>query len=1292
MVRATPTISFQALEVKGALLPASLLEEVSKLSRPKDLLLEAADYGLERGERLRDKIDAAWVLTKELWEEYRNIKERSGQSTAGLHFGLRLLREVLEWNGIKPCNGWRQGDSSFPITHRAVEGTVPLILRGISSGDLDKGSAQFGQEGSRRSPHSCLQECLNADDSASWGLLFTGDGLRLLHDNPSLVKPAYLAADLELLIEGELFDEFAVLWLLLHASRFQHPQTGSCVIDGWKQMAEKDGERVLGDLRVGVQNALEALGWGFLNQPANEALREVLRNGQLNRQQFHEQLLRLVYRFLFLFTTEDRNLLFPHEVSKDDPRRQIYREGYSVHRLRELAIQRSAYEGEFSDLWELQRLVFQQLSIGNSPLGLPGLGGLFDAKQCPDLDGAELWNGPLLRAIKAIGWFDAGGTFTRVRYRDLNTEELGSVYEGLLKLHPQVEQQGGRLHFSYSGGAGSDRKTTGSYYTPAVLVQDLIKSALVPVINDRLSKANTQAEKEAALLNIKVIDPACGSGHFLLAASRRLAVALAQVRAGDDQPSEDDRQHALRDVVSRCIYAVDRNPMAVELCKVALWIEAIDPGKPLGFLDAHIQCGDSLVGVFEQRVLEQGIPDGAYKALEGDDSSICTQLKNANTALRRTSQGRSGGVQGQLDFSEGYRGPDYAKTLAGVLTISEETISGLAQKEKAYKEWLDNRDASPDKLRADMFTASYFLRKRESTRLVVPDTADLVNLELGNKVSSDKVEATAMLASEKRFFHWHLAFPEVFKDGGFDCVLGNPPWETMSPDVKEWFATYNPDIRNNSPEGQRAIKEELLLNPAIKEGWDFHCNQLYSAASFIKTSGRYKLFAPGNLGKGDFNTYRFFVELSLSLCSEKGVVGMVVPENLYNGANAMALRRELTERRGPLLLRGFENANKHWFDIHSAAKFCLFVSPPNPVGEHRIDAAFCIRTDRQLRELPNRVLIPAWVANEIGGEALAIPEIRSTLEIDILEKLYGAYPRFSEGYAKLPGGRPYAAEIHMGNDRDLFTEDPSAIPLYEGKMVDQYDYRAKAFVSGRGRSAVWQDLAFGSPEKQIIPQWRVKKSLLSQSDIQRIANYRLGFCDVTSPTNRRSLIATLIPPLVVSGHVVPTIQLGKGESSAMLLWLAIANSLPIDFLARKKCALHMTFSIVDSLPIPARMPETESEAAITRLSASLALTGPEMADFAKQFSAEDPAWNGELLVNDAARHEAKAEIEAIYALQILKLNRSQLQFILRPKDVSEEYAEYETFGALERAEIRQFGEYRTKRLVLEAWDRLFGVP
>jgi hypothetical protein len=199
MPRTATTVAFDALQVVGGLLPSSLLEQVAEGRASEQ---DGADYGLERGERLRDQIDAAWVRLKELWAEYVDFKERAGQSAAGLHVGLRLLREVFGWSDLQPVHGYRQGEWLYPITHRAFGGAVPLILKGIPATDLDQGMTAFGQDHRKRSPHGCLQECLNADDRAVWGLICCGDGLRLLHDNPSLVKPAYLAVDLELLVCG----------------------------------------------------------------------------------------------------------------------------------------------------------------------------------------------------------------------------------------------------------------------------------------------------------------------------------------------------------------------------------------------------------------------------------------------------------------------------------------------------------------------------------------------------------------------------------------------------------------------------------------------------------------------------------------------------------------------------------------------------------------------------------------------------------------------------------------------------------------------------------------------------------------------------------------------------------------------------------------------------------------------------------------------------------------------------------------------------------------------------------
>jgi hypothetical protein len=623
--------------------------------------------------------------------------------------------------------------------------------------------------------------------------------------------------------------------------------------------------------------------------------------------------------------------------------------------------------------------------------------------------------------------------------------------------------------------------------------------------------------------------------------------------------------------------------------------------------------------------------------------------------------------------------------------MPETTLAEGSAKQAAYEAWEQERSTDPQTLAADLYTAAFFLPKPKGGHAKVPTTQHLLLLQSGQEIPGDLELGVEQAAKDFRFFHWHLRFGEVMEKGGFDCVLGNPPWETMSPDVKEWFATYDPAIRNNSPEGQSKIMESLLSNTAVREAWDAHCNQLYGAANFIKSSGRYRLFAPGNLGKGDFNTYRFFVELSLLLCSLKGAAAMIVPENLYNGANAMALRKVLTEERGPLQLRGFENAKKHWFpDIDSRSKFCLYISPSGPKGEHDIDAAFCIHNDQQLKELASRVTLPRWMAREIGGEALAIPEIRSRLEVEILNKLYSAYPSFSSSYCATPGSRPYEREIDMDKSRSSFTENIEDIPIFEGNMIELYDYRAKGYISGRGRSAAWEPLTFNSPTKKIVPQWRIPDSALNQSKKRRIADYRIAYCKVCSPTNQRSLVSTIVPKGCICGDAVPTIYLGENYLPAHLLWTAIANTLAIDFLARKKVALNMTFSIVDTLPLPASKPLSEAERRVTRLAASLSLAGPEMDEAASIYAEGDPDWPRDRLEDPLKRHIARAEIEAIYAMKILGLSRTELEFILDPACVSNDFEDYETFGALKRAELRQFGEYRTQRLVLEAWDRLFG--
>ena len=1286
MPRTLSTVAFQALELKGSLLPSSLLEAIAQLDRPKELLLTPADYGLPRGERLRDRLDAAWVRVQAIWADYRSQSEQRSARDASVAMAQRLLTEVLGWPALHACKGWQQGELHYPITHRAFDGAVPLIIEGLEADLLDQGLAQFGQEGRKRSAHSCLQECLNADDDADWGLLISGSRLRLLHDNLSLVKPAYLSVDLEALIEGDAFDEFAVVWLLLHASRFRHPQTGSCVLDQWKQAAEASGERVLGQLQGGVQRALESLGHGFINHPENQGLRDALANGQLSTGQFHGQLLRLVYRFLFLFTAEDRELLFPRAMDGTDPRRQIYREGYSLHRLRELALKRSAYEGNYGDLWQLQRLVLLQLSQSDSPLGLPGLGGLFRLDQCADLQTAELHNGNLLTAIRAIGWFDADGTLTRVRYRDLNTEELGSVYEGLLELHPQLERQGGQWGFGYGGGAGSERKTSGSYYTPDVLVQELIKSALVPVIEERLAAAGSAQEKEAALLGLRVIDPACGSGHFLLAAARRLAVELAQVRAGDNQPSEAERQQALRDVVRHCIYAVDKNPMAIELCKVALWIEALEPGKPLSFLDAHIQCGDGLVGVMDLKALEDGIPDEAYKPLSGDEKTVCSSLKKENAQQRKANSGKTGTktLQHQLNLTAGHRDGHRQARLAEIAAMPEDSLAESDAKEQAFQAWLEAGVIDPQVQAADLYCAAFFLSKTNSNRSGVPTTAHLVQLLEGQSIS-DAVEVNVAEAARSfGFFHWPLRFGEVMEQGGFDCVLGNPPWEVSQLNEVEYFNQRIPEIAKLAgAKRKRAIAALELDDPSE---WKHFCTtkRAFEGSNSFYRSGTFPLCAHGKA-----NTYALFAEQFLYLMSRTGQTGMIVPTGIATDNNTKAYFDAISSGGRLVSLYDFENREGLFRDVDSRMKFALLTLG---YGVESSDFVFFATTPDQLKGQHRHFSLTADEIALINPNTRTCPVLRSKKDSAITLKMHDKCD------VLLNRNNP----IEINNDirlttmfnktadaKDLFafnemTSTGNLIPVYEGKCGNQFDHHYSTFTNNAYSTVnVFSETKVKPIQTELgcqIARFEEIRMTYEKSGFST-RNGFLGHRRVSSSTNERTSIACIFPSLPSTYGWILTLC----KDSAEMGYLCGAyNSIAFDYLLRNSLSQpSIPISVFEQVAIP-KNTKNSSDFVLPRV-LELTYTAHDLKPWA-----EDLGYDGPPFAFDPDRRALlRAELDAYY-VHLYGLTRDELRYILDPADLMGPDYPSETFRVLKKNELKEFGEYRTQRLVLEAWDRLFG--
>jgi hypothetical protein len=667
--------------VEGGLLPDDLLERIADGSAPGQ---RPTDFGIASG-RLSDEIMKAFADAQSYWTAFKHRYERASVSgrepmTAVSRSFVVPLMVALGYQLVSKRT-LTAGDQSFQISHTADnDPTAPPI-------NIVGADAKLDEHGSsRRSAHSSVQEYLNVSDCL-WGIATNGNKLRLLRDSSRLAKPRYIEFDLAGMMESNVYSDFHLLYRLLHRSRLPHSSADAseCWLEKYYQDGIEQGSRVRDRLRDGVVDALKLFGNAFLAHPQSEYLRKQIAAGHLSAAAYYRELLRLVYRLLFLMVAEERRLMFP-DSRENEQRRAIFSEYYGVNRLRTRA---EGYIGDDPeiDLWESLKLAFQILRDDRAAhmLGMAALNGeLFGCHGCPHLDGggdmeqsAFCRNDQLLPTFHSLSTFDDDGVRRRVNYAALDVEELGSVYESLLEYHPQVTL----TPLSFDLVWGSERKSTGSYYTPPELVRELINSALVPVMEDRLKALKTKEERENAILSMRVIDPAAGSGHFLLAAARRMGRELAKVRSGEEEPPPSAFRHATRDVIRECIYAVDKNPLAVDLCKVALWIEGHNAGQPLSFLDHHVKCGDSLVGVFDLKVLEEGIPDDAYKAVEGDDKAAA---KNYRALNRETKKNRP--TLSQFKHPE-----KVAAALEALSHRDEHTPEDVAAKEQEYAELVNSQ-------------------------------------------------------------------------------------------------------------------------------------------------------------------------------------------------------------------------------------------------------------------------------------------------------------------------------------------------------------------------------------------------------------------------------------------------------------------------------------------------------------------------------------------------------------------------------------------------------------------------
>jgi hypothetical protein len=1292
--RNTAQIQFDALTLEGAILPPEWLGKVAALDAAAQT---PADYGIPKGLQLRDEIGRYWRIAQAVWSEFAAARSGSDPLGVSRRFTRDMLMQVFGFSDLTAAGERVLGGRVFPVAFEALGGRVPVVV-GPPAESLDQNVTRHGDGARRRSGWGVLQEYLNAADGALWGIATNGLCLRLGRDNASLTRPAWLEADLERIFTEERFADFSVLWLLLHASRFGRADqpVQEAPLERWREAGREEGSRARDALRLGVEEALRTLGQGFVAHPANGELRAALASGGLAPADYFNELLRLVYRVIFLLTVEERGIL--HASDADADAALLYANGYGLRRLRERSVRHSAHD-KHGDLWASLRPVFGGLGrpAGEPSLALPGLGGLFAADQCPHLDGAALENRALLTAVFRLAWLREGDALARVNWKDMGVEEFGSVYESLLELVPVVSDGGRRFGFAGEGeSAGNARKLTGSYYTPDALVQLVLETALEPVVAERLAVNADPKAAEAALLRLAVVDPACGSGHFLLAAARRLAGHVARLRSGGT-PGAAEYRHALRDVVTHCIHGVDRNPMALELARMALWLEAYTPDRALGFLDHHLVCGDALLGLLDLGAVKEGIPDEAFKALSGDDKDVAKLLTKLNRAGRKTLEERSK----RQDFGLALGTQSLGEAWAALDALTDEEIAGVEAKRAAYARLRSESEADPRTLAADVFVGAFLMPKtladgeraltEAGARARFPSTSALVSV-LDGTMSADHtvVQAARSACRAASVLHWPLAFPQVFARGGFDVVLGNPPWERMKLQEQEYFAQRAPQVAGarNKAEREREIaklKDAKVGSPERVAYDDFvRAKQLAEAASvFCHAEARYPL-----TGVGDVNTYALFAESMYRMTARLGRAGVIVPTGIATDDSTKAFFAEIAESGRLISLYDFENREGLFPGVHRSYKFAALTLGAAPEAEF----AFYAAQVHEVADATRRFRLAPEDFRLLSPNTRTCPIFRTAMDAELTKKIYRRVPVLIDETQDDETGNPWNVSfmrmLDMANDSGLFIAAPvkGSLPLYEAKMIHQFDHRWATYDGDSSRALSTeerQDAAF-----TIRPRYWVDGSEVSQRLRDRgwTRRWLMGWRNVCRATDERTGIWSVLP-LSGVGHSMPLILLnGETPQEHTALLLGVMNSLACDFVVRQKVAgVNYTFGYLRQIAVPSpRMLLSDKDFILPRI-IELTYTSTDLEGWAYDLGFSGPPFRWDT----DRRAVLRAELDACYA-RVYGLTRDELRYVLDPHDVMGPDWPSETFRVLKNAEEREFGEYRTRRLVLEAWDRLFG--
>jgi len=930
-----------------------------------------------------------------------------------------------------------------------------------------------------------------------------------------------------------------------------------------------------------------------------------------------------------------------------------------------------------------------------------------------------------------------------IPYEDLEVRHLGELYENILEytvqladadrfrrrtkkgvdilLASQAVRKAGdtliRKGDVYFGESALERKQTGSYYTPESLVRFLNEKAVVqplrdtferdyrPRFDDLLAQARYghevgirrgAAQSAAALvgrfveegvLTFKVCDPAMGSGHFLVNAANQmtdLVVSLLEEAPHIEgmMVSVSSRPNVWRRRITRhCIYGVDLNPLAVNLAKLALWLNCFAGEHRLTFLDHHVRQGNSLIGL---RSLDQlaSIPE------------------------RKRGRKRKSGLQMLLfDFDDLRQVLKAVAADAASITRIDEDDTDL-QKD-VYQGVLES--ASRLYPLADLFTA-YLM----DAKITAHDYKGLFEILATDgsfahtlNFSLPQIRAAVQAYRDRHhFFHWPIEFPDVFgadAAGGFSATVGNPPWDVMQPNTQEFYVTYDPGFRKyKKQQALRVIRELHAKHPKIAEGWEEYAASLQQAAVYCKEPEAYAC-----LNKGKIDLYKAFLERFLTLVQNGGRIGIVVPSGIYTDQGSKPLREMFFNRSRIEFLYCFEN---RWPTVFPAVdgrfKFVTFGAQKG--GEtHQFNCAFMEHDPERLPVIDAHALkMSVQQVERFSPDSLSVMEFKSQRDIDVTAEIYGDWPLLGEKLEDSWNVR-FRQELNMTSDSHLFTTTPTDCPLYEGKMIWLFD-------SNFGQPRYWLD------------RDEVEEAL--GDNAWEGKHYRVGFRDIAASTNERTLIATVLPRAWY-GHTMSTIRpyhhenAPDGLDEATSVWMmAMLCSVCADFIIRQKVTNHMSFFYMNTLPVPhwSGNDQLERLGPVIPRALRLVCGNPVYRDlwgsvFEPKYQCPDswyppsapidtygpaheqeirrrlrdearnltPAWGPHCGVYDRLpdrrdtgdRAQLRAEIDA-YVAHLYGLSRDDFAYIL------------DTFPVLKRKEMKAFGEFMSRRKCLEEYDRI----